>query len=579
MHLRAIPVLLLWSVLGLWAAVHASCRDPADPLEPVKPTLPGKPCTAFTLAEWTSQERWVWKQVCEGQFADFNKAEGNKIRLDPKKPDGWEEKRVLRQFFLETILLYEPWRGMVPRQGVRISGAWFKEPLNLSNAEIKHALVLHCSRFDAYVILLGLRTTRFLLFDDSAFKAHLNMSGIRVEDALLMRDAQFTSVRLRGAHIGNQLSLTNTMVTGWLEMDSLEVGRSLMMERAQFTNVSLFGTHINGQLSLINTTVTGILEMSALSTESSLLMLTRKEYFTDKRAHFADVHLSGVHIGGHLILSGTPVTGTLKINSSEVEGRLDLSDALLPSLDLTGSRIGELRLARKSLVTRWRPKATLTLWSVTAGAIQDAHNAWPDTLELNGFTYGRWVGFTGGETHDVMHQRDVGWFIEWLSKQAEYSPQPYEYLAKVLYEEGHKAAAREILYAGKERERSKACRSKNPRQPDACDLSELPWLWLSILKVFIGYGYYVGFTFRWAIGATIIGMGVLKISGQGQKHKMKYCGLAYSIDMLLPIVELRRYHFDKIDLEGWARVYFYCHKVFGYVLALFLAAGLTGLVK
>jgi len=59
---------------------------------------------------------------------------------------------------------------------------------------------------------------------------------------------------------------------------------------------------------------------------------------------------------------------------------------------------------------------------------------------------------------------------------------------------------------------------------------------------------------------------------------MKYFGMAYSIDMLLPIIELDKSHYD-ISLEGWVRVYFYVHKIFGYVLALFLIAGLSGLTK
>jgi hypothetical protein len=351
-------------------------------------------------------------------------------------------------------------------------------------------------------------------------------------------------------------------------MDSLEVGSSLLTDGAHFADLMLRGVHINGQLSLKNTTVTGRLEMDSLSTESSLLMLTRKRHFAEQGSHFAHVHLSGVHIGGYLDLSGATVTGTLKINSSEVKDRLDLSGALLPSLDLTGSHIGgELRLVQKSLVTRWRPKTTLTLRGVTAGAIQDAHNAWPDMLELDGFTYERLGGLViQGEAE--MGERPVSWFKAWLEKQPHYAPQPYEQLAKVLRDAGHQDKAKDILHASKWREHAETTRWWQPA-----------WWGLTFQWLFIGYGYYEGLTFFWAIGATIIGMGVLKISGQGQKHKMKYCGLAYSIDMLLPIVELRRYHFDKIDLEGRARVYFYCHKVFGYVLVLFLVAGLTGLVK
>jgi len=55
-------------------------------------------------------------------------------------------------------------------------------------------------------------------------------------------------------------------------------------------------------------------------------------------------------------------------------------------------------------------------------------------------------------------------------------------------------------------------------------------------------------------------------------------GIAFSFDMLLPIVKLRDYHYT-VDLKGWARYYFYFHKLMGYLLASFLIAGLTGLTK
>ena len=55
-------------------------------------------------------------------------------------------------------------------------------------------------------------------------------------------------------------------------------------------------------------------------------------------------------------------------------------------------------------------------------------------------------------------------------------------------------------------------------------------------------------------------------------------GVAYSFDMLLPIVRLREEHY-KTDLHGFARYYFYGHKILGYVLASFLIAGISGVTK
>jgi hypothetical protein len=48
--------------------------------------------------------------------------------------------------------------------------------------------------------------------------------------------------------------------------------------------------------------------------------------------------------------------------------------------------------------------------------------------------------------------------------------------------------------------------------------------------------------------------------------------------MLLPFITLRKAH-DDVDLEGFARYYFYFHKVMGFVLGSFLLAGLSGITK
>lgn len=127
-----------------------------------KPALPGETCRTKPLGSWTPQEKWVWKQVCEGKTADFNKAEGYGDKLDPKKPEEWPKSRVLQPKFLETILLHEPYRSALTRYGVRIVGAWFKEPLDLSNATLTQELWLESSLFESDVDLNGLNSSHVI---------------------------------------------------------------------------------------------------------------------------------------------------------------------------------------------------------------------------------------------------------------------------------------------------------------------------------------------------------------------------------------------------------------------------------
>jgi len=194
-----------------------------------------------------------------------------------------------------------------------------------------------------------------------------------------------------------------------------------------------------------------------------------------------------------------------------------------------------------------------------AGCTEDI---WPEHLKLTGFTYQELEMFDADKEID-MATRPPQWWEKWLKKQEGYSPQSYEYLAAALSKLGHKDTSKHILYAGKEQERKVA------RFPENIEL------WFQ--RAFIGYGYRIYYSLFWVAGFIAVGAVILRVSHQGPDNKMPY-GIAFSFDLLLPVVKLREYHY-KIDLKGWVRYYFYFHKLMGYILASFLIAGLSGLTK
>ena len=79
--------------------------------------------------------------------------------------------------------------------------------------------------------------------------------------------------------------------------------------------------------------------------------------------------------------------------------------------------------------------------------------------------------------------------------------------------------------------------------------------WLVLLDWSIGFGYHLEFAFYWAAFFVLLGWAVLYATGQRTKLGITL-GLAYSFDMLLPLVQLRKKHYD-IDLDPWPRRYFY----------------------
>jgi hypothetical protein len=475
--------------------------------------------------------------------------------------------------------------------------------LNMDSIHIDHNLVLQNKAEFGQIVLRGARVTGLVSLVGSKIAGKLDMDALQADKSLSMGGgAEFREIVLVGAHIGGQIDLSRSRVAGPLEMDSLRVDHNLMMNRgAEFSDVDLRDAHIGGQISLKDSKVNGevvlsgaqiggqvYLTNSRVSRKANMESLHVGQSQLMRDATFGEVVLSGARVDGQLDMSGSKVTGTLNMEALQVGselflgrdaefrgpiilifgkigGNLELAGgSFLGDVNLTGAQIGgELRLgSSQHEPARWQRNATLILRNAKADAIQDLSNSWPDRLDLNGFTY-RSLGGLNATEMDPMIGRPVEWFIAWLEKQNTYAPTPYQQLATVLRNEGRPNAADEVLYAGKERERASA--------------PFLFCIWLTGIKWLIGYGYHLEWTLLWIAGFLIAGILALQLSGEGRANGMPY-GIAYSFDMLLPIIRLRENHYQ-IDLHGWVRYYFYVHRTMGYVLASFLIAGISGLTK
>ncbi len=229
----------------------------------------------------------------------------------------------------------------------------------------------------------------------------------------------------------------------------------------------------------------------------------------------------------------------------------------------------------------------LVLHNARADAIQDREDSWPGRIDLTGFTYlhlggsgaaerpveeknrseapGKTVAKTGGGAGSAqpreMLNREADWFKSWLASQEQYSPQPYEQLAAVLRTQGWPHAADSILYASKDRERQEASTWSHAA-------------WLFVLKIVIGYGYQVWLSLIWIAG--LLGLGAVVQSTRPAAHNHNWHQLLhYSFEMLLPVIRLRGQ--TREFAAGWQDYYFHFHSLMGFVLAAFLAAGLSGL--
>ncbi len=496
--------------------------------------LPGQPCETPPREWWTAPEKWVWQQICEGKVADFHKIlDPGRKELDPDREEGWSDARVIRPAFLKTILLNEPFRSALPPQGVRVAGAWIKEPnepLDISYACIAHQLWLEKSRIDSSIDLSVLRSTESISFDGSVFRS---------------------DVKLPFGQIDGLITMVCVKVKGALVMNNLSVGTLRLSKGAEFNDVDLTGAKVSGPLEMIGAKVQGKLDMESVT------------------------------IGHHLYLGGS-FFKSINLIFANVNGNMDISLATVSEIDMSGARIkGELSLGSVSgSKPIWQKGSRLVLRNAEIGALQDAGEAedvWPDELHLDSLTYTRLGGFSpvvpgsdlaGGKP---LPDRQVAWFIEWLEKDKSFTPQPYQQLAGILYAMGNSGKANAVLYACKQRERREAHRQRKWGK----------WLGLSLLEWTIGYGF--GYRYFRALGwITLFAVTGFLVLSTIPCYAAKYWvaeRFVFSISMLLPFIKLNEAFKITSDFSGWQLYYFYFHELIGYLLGSFVLAGLAGITK
>ena len=290
--------------------------------------------------------------------------------------------------------------------------------------------------------------------------------------------------------------------------------------------------------------------------------------------------MSHLKVDGDLALRGEFST-KIDLSFSNIRSNLDLSRAKLVSLDLTSSKLNELRLGSGvHQPPQWPDEGVLILRNTTVNAIQDGlePDPWPPELVLDGFTYQHLGGFVGQMTaadkaarpvtmtDADMAARPVSWFISWLARDKAYTPQPYKQLADLLRDAGENGMADTIVYEGWERERDQSSGSAR-------------WWGLTLLKYTIGYGlgYRYFWSLFWVCGFVLMGIVVLHWSGALRSNGLTWAVFC-SLDLLLPVVRLDNRHKEYIQqMSGCGIYYFYIHQLAGWILASFLIAGLSGL--
>jgi len=383
---------------------------------------------------------------------------------------------------------------------------------------------------------------------------NIELTDSQIAHPLELKNSYFQSpVTMIRLTTSSFISFNGSRFDGEIRIDSTTIaGELLMSEDTQFTEVELVGTTIGGQLGMIGATFDGKLRMDSTKIGRDLIM---------SGAQFKEVVLVGTTIGGQLSVNKSTFDGKLDLTRSQIEDEI-----FLVSTD-------ESEIVWKSAGSRVGPK--LILRNTKVGELHIIGNSWLNGLEneLEGFTYEKF-GTLGNVSQEMLHKRHAKRIIEWLEMDKTYSFQPYWQLAQVLRNSGQEGMANDILFSSRMRERK-----------ETQFWSEKMWLWLLEHAIGYGYGLRMFYVLKWAIVILFIGVLFLFWGERTKKkenqsgHQLEFWGkFWYSLDMFLPVIRLREQHYDR-ELTGVTQIYFYFHKLFGYLIVFFVIAGLTGLTK
>jgi hypothetical protein len=433
-------------------------------------------------------------------------------------------------------------------------------------------------------------------------------------------------VGLAGAKIGGDLNCIEGTFTKptegseALSADGIEVKGDVFMRDGfhAIGEVRMTGATIGGDLDC----GAGIFDNAGGSSLQAGNIRVRLDVFLDdgNTAPYAakyfhttgDVRLAGANIQGRVRVYGAEFAGTSSFNAERATIRGDLT-------------WHKLKLA---------PTVSVDLNDATVGPLADDAESWPAKpgpgqpirLFLDGFVYSRFGSPTNVRSRLdwLARQRPhASTWREWFAGefhgkkqkepavQGDFTPQPYEQLAKVLREAGDQEGATTVLIEmEKDRYRFGGLTTWGKIKSwffyVTVGYGYKPWLSLIYSVFFIVIGWLL---FRWGYNRGAIApyhplsYEISKSPGGRVPHyDPPFSPFWYSLDNFLPIVDLRQkgrwmpdlhsetrvfehWRFarnrnlgEKLKLGWWLRIYLWFHILFGWLLSTVFLGAITGII-
>ena len=490
-------------------------------------------------------------------------------------------------------------------------------------AKIEGDLNLYGTNFskNSNVELLSAEVGRNFVATTSRIEGSLIADGMHVGGNLFLRQGKFRTVEILGVRVGGDLDVTDSYFTGSLVADRIIVDGNVFLNGqkgiAVFQQVDLPSANIGGEINAQNSCFKKELNGYGMRVNGNFFLGLTENYLIDdidcirpletimdvevypSRAILNGVNITRAKIGGDFhamrvsinrpfIANRMSVSGDLAIGKqsefeivsfigARVGGDIEFTENYFKSeVNFTNAQLnGTLLLNASGIFPNWGDKSSLVLRNLYVGELRYREQGLDNLrgrLDLVGFRYQNIRGFTSENIGGPDEGLRINWLLNsWLGSQRNrdriFQPQPYQQLAMILRNMGHKAKADAIMVALHDYERTHQVTPVFEK------------LILTASWALLFYGYRIWQAVIWFFVLVLLGSFILQCAPSGRKVSF-WQKFFFSLESAVPLIELTPLN-EKFALELTPMVdrYFIVHKIFGLVIVSVLVAGMTGLVR
>jgi hypothetical protein len=369
---------------------------------------------------------------------------GDIVRVGLRRPLLPSADNTVRGEFVAYLARNNPHERFTPRR-VQIVGAWIEGAIDLRNATVPEAIWFYRCVFNVSPRMDSARVGGSVSFPGCL------LPGLRADDCTIAGNLALnsgctvrTELRLARARIGRDLNLEGLQLRS-AERSETPIQRRISAEGARIDGHVLMqgGFEADGDLHLVGLRVAGDLCASDARVSGDV----------DGQGQHGDaVNLDHARIAGSVTFDHRfSATGLVRLNQAQIGGDLDCNGATfdaLGELALRGATTLSLERARigatLSLRNQARPLHRASLAGARAATLVDDETTWGEGLALDGFVYQRF-----GAAAPVDGDARLRWLMRQSAEHldAEFRPQPWRQLIRVLRQSGHHAAAGEVAVA------------------------------------------------------------------------------------------------------------------------------------